>query len=113
MSIKINLREPNGKNMAKLLHALAEYIETDQTIDVYINLGFIEAEEDDEKLTDSILFAKSGSTWNTELSISSYPLRAYELIEFFKTCQEKQEIIGIEIDIEDHSISFMFQTKEK
>ena len=61
-------------------------------------------------MTDSILFAKAGSKWNTELSISSYPYRAYDLIEFFKLCQEKQEIIGIEID--DHNISFMFQPKE-
>lgn len=64
-------------------------------------------------MTDSILFAKSGSTWNTELSISSYHYRAFDLIEFFKLCQEKQEIIGIEIDIEDHDISFIVQTKEK
>ena len=64
-------------------------------------------------MTDSILFAKAGSTWNTELSISTYHYRAYDLIEFFKLCKEKQEIIGVEIDIEDHSIGFMFQTKEK
>ena len=49
MSIKFNLREPHGKNMAKLLHALAEYIDTDQALDVYVNLGFIEAEEDNQK----------------------------------------------------------------
>jgi len=45
MSIKINLREPCGKNMAKLLHAIADYIDIDQTLDVYVNLGFIKAEK--------------------------------------------------------------------
>ena len=49
MSIKTNLREPNGKNMSKLLHALAEYIDTYQTLDVYVNLGFIEDKEDEKK----------------------------------------------------------------
>lgn len=64
-------------------------------------------------MTDSILFAKTGSTWNTELSLSSFPYRAYDFIEFFKLCEEEQEIIGIEINLEGHSVSFMFQKKEK
>lgn len=60
---------------------------------------------------ESILFAKSGSIWNTEKTISSFPYRDFDLIEFFKICQEKHEIIGIEIDLEDHIISLMFQRK--
>lgn len=50
MSIKISLREPHGKNMAKLLHALADYIDTNQALDVYLNLGFVIPEDDDTRI---------------------------------------------------------------
>ena len=41
MSIKISLREPKGSNLAKLLRALATYIDEDQAIDFYCNLSFV------------------------------------------------------------------------
>ena len=65
------------------------------------------------KMTDSILFAKTGSTWDPQKEVSSYPYRAYDFIEFFKLCQDEQEIIGIQIDVEGHTVSLMFQEKEK
>ena len=63
-------------------------------------------------MTEPKIFAKSGSTWHTDKSIRSYPIRNYDLIEFFKMCESKQEIIGIEIDIESHVVSLLFQHKE-
>ena len=64
-------------------------------------------------MTDSILFAKTGSTWDPEKEVLTYPYRAFDVIEFFKMCETKQEIIGIQIDVESHCLSLMFQEKEK
>lgn len=64
-------------------------------------------------MSDTLLFAKTGSEWDPDKAISSYPYRAYDFIEFFKLCQEKQEIIGIEINVEGHTLSLIFQEKEK
>ena len=63
-------------------------------------------------MTEPKIFAKSGSTWYTYTRIRSYPIRNYDLIEFYKMCERKQEIIGIEIDIESHIVSLLFQHKE-
>lgn len=46
MSIKISLREPKGKNLSKLLRAIATYIEEDQGVDFYLNLNFVPNEGD-------------------------------------------------------------------
>ena len=60
-----------------------------------------------------IVFAKTGSTWDIEKPLNSFPYRAYDLIEFFKLCSQSQEIIGITIDLEDHTIELIFQVNEK
>ena len=64
-------------------------------------------------MCDSIIFAKTGSTWDPEKEVSTFPYRAFDVIEFFKICEKKQEIIGILIDVDDHVLSLVFQEKEK
>ncbi len=64
------------------------------------------------KMSDPILFTKVRSKWNPNKMMLSFPYRAYGVIEFFKLCQEEQEIIGIEIDIDNHCLSLMFQKNE-
>ena len=60
-----------------------------------------------------IVFAKTGSTWNVEKPLNSFPYRAYDLIEFFKLCSQRQEIIGMTLDVENHTVELIFQVKEK
>ena len=64
-------------------------------------------------MSNTILFAKTGSIWNPEKSISSYPYRAYDFIEFFNLCNKEKEIIGIQINEDGHTLSLLFQEKEK
>lgn len=64
-------------------------------------------------MSDTMLFAKTGSTWNPEKEICTFPYRAFDVIEFYKICEKKQEIIGISIDLDDHVLSLIFQEKEK
>ena len=64
-------------------------------------------------MSDSIIFAKTGSTWDPEKSISSYPYRAYDFIDFFRICNKVKEINGIQINEDGHTLSLIFQEKEK
>lgn len=40
MSIKVHIQDPCSKNISKLLHAIAEYIDVNQVINVGIDLDF-------------------------------------------------------------------------
>lgn len=40
MSIKIDVLEPCGKNIAKLLHAVADYIDVNQKLNIDLKLDF-------------------------------------------------------------------------
>jgi len=42
-----------------------------------------------------------------------YPYRDFELIEFYKEVMELGSIVAIEIDVENHSISFLMEAEEK
>ena len=61
----------------------------------------------------TLIFPKSGSTWDPEKEVLSFPYRAFDLREFVKVCEKKQEIIGISIDQDDHVLSLLFQEKDK
>lgn len=60
-----------------------------------------------------LIFAKTGSEWNTARPVNSYPLRNLDLIEFYKICSKRQEIIGLQLDLENNIIELLFQPKEK
>jgi hypothetical protein len=42
-----------------------------------------------------------------------YPLRNFDVIEFYKVIKEKQKIIFISFDIENHIISFHVRARKK
>jgi len=63
-------------------------------------------------LDPSHLYVRADADLKGEAGI--YPYRAYDLIEFYKIILEKGgDIIAIELDVEDHSISFVWRSSEK
>lgn len=60
-----------------------------------------------------LIFAKTGSEWDTEGPVYSYPLRDLDLIEFYKLCSKRQEIIGLQLDLDNNIVELLFQIKEK
>ena len=73
----------------------------------------LHARIDEVKKTDTILFARSGATRDEKKALGSFPLRDYDLIEFFKLCSQQHEIVLIEIDLESSIISLMHQGKKE
>jgi len=59
-----------------------------------------------------LIFAKTGSEWDPERHVHSYPIMALDLIKFYKTCSRREEIIGIQLDLDNNIIELLFQAEE-
>ena len=45
--------------------------------------------------------------------VGEYPIRNFDVIEFYKLIKKKRKIIAVTFDIESHVISFGFGIEEK
>lgn len=41
MSVNVHVKDPSGKNLSKLVHAIADYINVEQEISIGIDIEFI------------------------------------------------------------------------
>ena len=59
-----------------------------------------------------LIFAKTGSGWDVERPVYSYPLRDLDLIEFYKLCSKRKDIIGLQLDLDNNIVELLFQPEE-
>ena len=46
MSINVHVKDPSGKNISKLIHAIADYVNINQGINIGIDIDFLQKKKD-------------------------------------------------------------------
>lgn len=94
-----------------LARILKEYLQYWGLIyyDANIRKWCLHAREDKKKKDEPIIFARSGVMLDENKALGSFPIKNYDLINFFKICSQRHDIVLIEIDLEESIISFMHQ----